>query len=97
MAKVAYHLFCQDGVIIDLGGQDTKVITIKHGTVSNFLMNDKCSAGTGKFIEIMANRLAVDIDELFSLAEGGTPIPISSMCTGFAESGIICHIGFGPP
>ena len=60
-------------------------------------MNDKCSAGTGKFIEIMANRLAVNIDELFSLAEGGTPIPISSMCTVFAESEIISHIGAGQP
>jgi len=95
--KGGYHLFSQDGVIIDVGGQDTKVITIKHGTVSNFLMNDKCSAGTGKFIEIMANRLAVDIDEIFSLAEGGTPIPISSMCTVFAESEIISHIGAGQP
>ena len=93
--KGGYHLFSQDGVIIDVGGQDTKVITVESGAVSNFLMNDKCSAGTGKFIEIMANRLGVDIDELFNLAESGTPIPISAMCTVFAESEIISHIGAG--
>ncbi|MFA5385138.1 MAG: acyl-CoA dehydratase activase [Eubacteriales bacterium] len=93
--KGGYYLFSQDGVIIDVGGQDTKVITIEHGSVSRFLMNDKCSAGTGKFIEIMANRLAVDIDELFKLAESGNPISISSMCTVFAESEIISHIGNG--
>lgn len=93
--KGGYHLFSQDGVIIDVGGQDTKVITVEQESVSRFLMNDKCSAGTGKFIEIMANRLAVDIDELFQLAEKGIPIPISSMCTVFAESEIISHIGAG--
>lgn len=55
--------------IIDVGGQDTKVILVEHGMVQDFLMNDKCSAGTGKFLEIMANRLGVTIAELFDLAE----------------------------
>lgn len=89
------YLFAEDAVIIDVGGQDTKVITVENGCVSRFLMNDKCSAGTGKFIEIMANRLGVAIDDLFSLAEKGTLIPISSMCTVFAESEVISHIGAG--
>lgn len=89
------YLFAEDAVIIDVGGQDTKVITVENGSVSRFSMNDKCSAGTGKFIEIMANRLEVDIDDLFSLAEKGTLIPISSMCTVFAESEVISHIGAG--
>jgi len=89
------YLFAEDAVIIDVGGQDTKIITVENGFVTRFLMNDKCSAGTGKFIEIMANRLGVDIDELFSLAEKGTSIPISSMCTVFAESEVIGHIGAG--
>ncbi|MDD3268801.1 MAG: acyl-CoA dehydratase activase [Syntrophomonadaceae bacterium] len=93
--KGGHHLFSEDSVIIDVGGQDTKVITVENGAVTRFLMNDKCSAGTGKFLEIMANRLAVDIDELFSLAEAGTPIPISSMCTVFAESEVISQIGAG--
>lgn len=82
-------------VVIDVGGQDTKIITVENGAVTRFLMNDKCSAGTGKFIEIMANRMGADINELFALAEKGTPIPISSMCTVFAESEVISQIGAG--
>ncbi len=88
-------LMAEDCLIIDVGGQDTKIISVEKGTVARFLMNDKCSAGTGKFIEIMANRMGVDIEELFTLAEAGTPIPISSMCTVFAESEVISQIGAG--
>ena len=58
-------------------------------------MNDKCSAGTGKFLEIMASRLGVDLPELFALAAEGTPLAISAMCTVFAESEVISHIGAG--
>ncbi len=83
------YLAGQDTTIIDIGGQDTKVILVENGAVTDFLMNDKCSAGTGKFLEIMANRLNVTIDELFSLAAIGTPVAISSLCTVFAESEII--------
>lgn len=54
-----------DCAIIDVGGQDTKVILVEQGIIQDFLMNDKCSAGTGKFLEIMANRLGVTIAELF--------------------------------
>ena len=84
--KGGADLMAGDCVIIDVGGQDTKFITVENGAVARFLMNDKCSAGTGKFIEIMANRMGVDIEDLFTLAEAGTPISISSMCTVFAES-----------
>ena len=59
----------KDMTIIDIGGQDTKIICVEHGFVKDFMMNDKCSAGTGKFLEIMANRLGVTIAELFDLAE----------------------------
>lgn len=58
-------------------------------------MNDKCSAGTGKFLEIMANRLGVTIEELFELASQGNAVPISSLCTVFAESEVISMIGEG--
>ena len=91
------ELFGDDCTIIDVGGQDTKIITLNNGMVSDFLMNDKCSAGTGKFIEVMANRLGVTIDELFNLASKGNPISISSLCTVFAESEIISYIGEGRP
>lgn len=81
--------------LIDVGGQDTKVIIIEKGMVKDFLMNDKCSAGTGKFIEIMANRLGLSINELFDLSKKGEILPISSLCTVFAESEIINYIGEG--
>ncbi|MCI6731834.1 MAG: acyl-CoA dehydratase activase [Lachnospiraceae bacterium] len=91
------ELFGGDCCIIDVGGQDTKVIVMNQGMVSDFLMNDKCSAGTGKFLEVMANRLGVTLEELFALAEQGKKIPISSLCTVFAESEIISYIGGGEP
>lgn len=81
--------------IIDVGGQDTKVIIVENGMVQDFLMNDKCSAGTGKFLEIMANRLGVALQELFHMAQAGTVLPISSLCTVFAESEVINYIGEG--
>lgn len=93
--KGGAHLAADDCTIIDVGGQDTKVINVQNGIVSDFLMNDKCSAGTGKFVEIMANRLNVTIDELFRLAEAGTALSISSTCTVFAESEIINYMGAG--
>lgn len=93
--KGGYALLNSDCTIVDIGGQDTKVITVENGMPTSFLMNDKCSAGTGKFLEIMANRLGVRLEELFTLAEQGTPLAISSMCTVFAESEVISHIGAG--
>jgi predicted CoA-substrate-specific enzyme activase len=84
-----------DCTVIDIGGQDTKIIWLSHGKVTDFLMNDKCSAGTGKFVEIMANRLEVEIDTLFTLAESGSPLVISSLCTVFAESEIIGQMAAG--
>ena len=84
-----------DCTIIDVGGQDTKIIIVQNGMVIDFLMNDKCSAGTGKFLEIMANRLGVTLQELFDLAKQGTVLPISSLCTVFAESEVINYVGEG--
>ena len=84
-----------DCSIIDVGGQDTKVILVSGGMVQDFLMNDKCSAGTGKFLEIMANRLGITLQELFDMAAAGTVLPISSLCTVFAESEVINYIGEG--
>ena len=90
-----YALMRRDCTVVDIGGQDTKVITVEGGVSTSFLMNDKCSAGTGKFLEIMANRLGVDMPELFALAGRGEPLSISSMCTVFAESEVISYIGAG--
>ena len=81
--------------IIDVGGQDTKVILIDQGMIQDFLMNDKCSAGTGKFLEVMTNRLGLTQKELSELASQGKDVTISSMCTVFAESEVISLIGKG--
>jgi len=81
--------------VIDIGGQDTKLISVESGVVKDFIMNDKCSAGTGRFLEVMANTLSVRPDELCRLAEHGGNTSISSMCTVFAESEVISLIGRG--
>lgn len=95
--KGAYFLFGENGTVIDIGGQDTKGISLKKGRVMKFIMNDKCSAGTGKFLEVMTNRLGLTPEELSALARQGNPITISSMCTVFAESEVISLIGKGTP
>ncbi len=95
--KGAHVLFGSDGVVIDIGGQDTKGIALKNGRVMKFIMNDKCSAGTGKFLEVMTNRLGLTQRELSDLASVGEHIAISSMCTVFAESEVISLIGRGTP
>ncbi|MBQ6430575.1 MAG: CoA activase [Oscillospiraceae bacterium] len=83
--------------VIDIGGQDTKIILLENGTVSDFLMNDKCSAGTGRFLEVMANTLGLRLETLCELASAGGGVSISSMCTVFAESEVISLIGRGEP
>lgn len=95
--KGACFLGGEDLTVVDIGGQDTKVILVRNGRVVDFIMNDKCSAGTGKFLEIMANRMGVTLPELFELAERGREIAISSMCTVFAESEIVSLMGLGTP
>ncbi len=86
-----------DLLVIDIGGQDTKVIGVSGGAVQDFLMNDKCSAGTGRFLEIMANRLGMRPEELCALAARGGGVSISSICTVFAESEVVSLIGQGAP
>ena len=75
--------------VIDIGGQDSKVIRIdERGRVLDFAMNDKCAAGTGRFLEVMAAALEVDLEELAALsAAAAQATPISSTCTVFAETG----------
>ncbi len=95
-AKGACEIFsCRDITVIDIGGQDTKIVRIEGGLVKDFIMNDKCSAGTGRFLEVMATTLAVGPDELCELAARGGDTSISSLCTVFAESEVISLIGRG--
>ncbi|MFW9780143.1 MAG: acyl-CoA dehydratase activase [Candidatus Heimdallarchaeota archaeon] len=83
--------------IIDIGGQDSKVIKINgQGKVQDFTMNEKCAAGTGRFIEVMANALEVDLENFGTIAIQSTnPTSISNTCTVFAESEIISKINQG--
>ncbi len=94
----ACHIFGADELlIIDIGGQDTKLIAVEDGMVKDFVMNDKCSAGTGRFLEVMATALGLSIDRLCDAASKGSGTSISSMCTVFAESEVISLIGRGEP
>lgn len=86
--------------IIDIGGQDSKVIELdEFGTVAKFEMNDKCAAGTGRFFEVLTHRLlGIEMDQLSDLMKQSTkPCSISSMCTIFAESEIISYLSQKEP
>lgn len=95
----ARHFFPDCATILDVGGQDSKVISLnREGKVNNFQMNDKCAAGTGRFLEIMAASLGYTIDEFGSAALGSTAeVSINSMCTVFAESEVISMKNSGIP
>ena len=80
--------------VIDVGGQDSKAILLDtNGQVENFAMNDKCAAGTGRFLEVMANALEVDLNQMGDISlKADNPSKISSICTVFAESEVISMI-----
>jgi len=92
-----HHLLGKAGTIIDIGGQDSKAIKIDgRGAVIRFAMNDKCAAGTGRFLEVMANKLEMSLDDFSLLAlKAKKHVAISSMCSVFAESEVISLIASG--
>jgi (R)-2-hydroxyacyl-CoA dehydratese activating ATPase len=95
-AKGAFFLNNETRTIIDIGGQDSKVIKINDkGRVVDFLMNDKCAAGTGRFLQVIINSLGEDISALDQLTCKATPKTINSMCTVFAESEVIGLLASG--
>jgi predicted CoA-substrate-specific enzyme activase len=91
----ALHPCCR--TIIDVGGQDSKVIALdEHGRAIHFEMNDRCAAGTGKFLEVMAERLGFDLDTFGRRAgEATEAVPVNSTCTVFAESEVVSLIARG--
>ena len=93
-AKGAFFLNPKVRTIIDIGGQDSKVIRIDDtGNVTNFVMNDKCAAGTGRFLELMARTLELSLEEMSTMGlTWNEDITISSMCTVFAESEVVSLI-----
>ena len=95
-AITAAKEFGEIKTIINIGGQDSKAISLDNeGNVTNFAMNDRCAAGTGKFLDVVALKLEVGVEELAELhfQAGGTPLSVSSTCAVFAESEIIGLLG----
>ena len=89
-ARGVHLLYPEARGIIDVGGQDSKVIALEDGRVTDFLMNDRCAAGTGRFLEYTARSLEVPVEDLGALALTSVhPAGITSMCTVFAETEVI--------
>jgi len=98
-ATGALHFFPNAKCVIDVGGQDSKIIKISQsGKVEDFMMNDKCSAGTGRFIEVMANSLNTPLEKMGSLGiKSKKDININSTCTVFAESEVVALVAKNVP
>jgi predicted CoA-substrate-specific enzyme activase len=96
-AKGINHLHPEVRTIIDIGGQDSKAISVdQNGRVVDFLMNDKCAAGTGRFLEVMAKALELQVEELGDVSMRATePHQVSSTCTVFAESEVVTLVAEG--
>jgi predicted CoA-substrate-specific enzyme activase len=97
LAKGVNYLFPGARTIIDIGGQDTKAIRVDAGgRVVEFEMNDKCAAGTGRFLEVMASALKIDLERMGELSlRHGKHLAISSICTVFAESEVVSLVSEG--
>jgi len=93
----AHYMHPRARMVIDIGGQDTKIIALDgDGSFENFIINDRCAAGTGRFLEVMANSFEIGIGEFGSFAlMSGNSIKINSMCTVFAESEVISLLAKG--
>lgn len=96
-ARGIHFLYPQVRTVIDIGGQDSKVIAVSpKGKPSDFQMNDKCAAGTGRFLEVMARALQLELTELGVMsARSKNQVVVSSMCTVFAESEVITLVAEG--
>ncbi len=96
-AKGAKKLFPDCHTVIDIGGQDSKAMVLDDsGKVIRFTMNDKCAAGTGKFLEVLANTLGIELEKMGELSlNSKNPVNITSTCTVFAESEVISLLAEG--
>jgi predicted CoA-substrate-specific enzyme activase len=95
-AKGLYSLLPTAKTVVDIGGQDSKGIKIENGKVKSFVMNDKCAAGTGRFLEVIADALGVPLERLGEVALSSTmPAIISNTCTVFAEAEVISQLASG--
>jgi predicted CoA-substrate-specific enzyme activase len=97
-AKGVASIFPGARTVIDIGGQDSKAIKIDRGRPIDFVMNDKCAAGSGRFLEVIADTLGVDIEELGELAlKSKSPVKISNICTVWAEQEVVARLAEGTP
>jgi predicted CoA-substrate-specific enzyme activase len=96
-ARGAHYLFPNTRTVIDMGGQDSKAISMgPAGNVLDFVMNDKCAAGTGRFLANAADVLGVSLDEIGPLSlKGKNPVKITTVCTVFVESDILSYLAQG--
>jgi predicted CoA-substrate-specific enzyme activase len=96
-AKGAHYLYPNTHTVIDMGGQDAKAISVgATGEVLDFVMNDKCAAGTGRFLSNAADVMGVSLDEIGPLSEKGkNPVKITTVCTVFVESDILSYLSMG--
>jgi len=95
-AKGACSLFPGTRTVIDMGGQDAKGIKVRDGEVLDFVMNDKCAAGTGRFLATAADALAQPLDAIGELSlEARNPVRLSTVCTVFVESDIMAYLAQG--
>ena len=96
-AKGAHFLFPGTRLVLDIGGQDTKAIKVSEkGEVVDFAMNDKCAAGTGRFLDVCAGALGFDVAEMGPLSlEARDPVKVTSTCTVFAESEVTSYVSRG--
>lgn len=98
-AKGAHWLLPSVRTIIDIGGQDCKAVKLDaHGNVARFVTNDKCASGTGRFLEVMARLLGVELDELGRLSgQARDPINLAATCTAWAQAEVIVHLNGNTP
>jgi len=95
-ARGLAHLLPTVRTVIDVGGQDCKGIKLKNSRFDAFVMNDKCAAGTGRFLEVIAEGLGLQVDKLGELALASeNPVKISNMCTVFAEQEVVSRLAEG--
>lgn len=81
--------------VVDIGGQDSKVISVEEGKVLSFQMNDKCAAGTGRFLEMSAQRMGIELSDFPMLLDAKKSCSLSSMCAVFADSEIVSLLAAG--
>jgi predicted CoA-substrate-specific enzyme activase len=98
-ARGVSSLFPQARTIVDIGGQDSKAITVDHhGRVTNFIMNDKCAAGSGRFVEVIADTVGLKLEQMGDLSLQSThPAQISSICTIWAQQEVASRLAEGVP